>query len=283
MNPHIKSFINKVPYLQEFMRIRRRKKRATGYYKPKVKLINDWAKKKTEFSNYYYDLSESNRSDLASLISAITETPFKQVEAIFDELENNESLRVHISNSWTKDLMMSDAKLGYGRRVGWYAFIRILKPKIVVETGVHHGVGSCVITTALSKNAEDGFAGQYFGTDIDKSAGKLLIQPYSKFGKILYGDSIESLKQLTDSVDIFINDSDHSGEYEKLEYETINAKLSKKALILGDNSHATNSLRIFSQATSRNFIFFKEIPKEHWYPGAGIGISFSKPTEPESN
>ena len=274
MNPYLKSFIKKVPLLQEFMRIRGRKKRATSYYKPSFRLINDWAKKKTEFSNYYYDLNESNRSDLASLISAITETPFKQVEALFDELENNENLRAHISNSWARDPMMSDAKLGFGRRLGWYAFIRILKPKIVVETGVHHGVGSCVITSALIKNAEDGFIGQYFGTDIDKNAGKLLVQPYSKFGKVLYGDSIESLKQLTESVDIFINDSDHSGEYEKLEYETINTKLSKKALIIGDNSHATNSLRIFSQATDRNFIFFREIPREHWYPGAGIGISF---------
>ena len=274
MNPYLKSFIKKVPLLQEFMRIRGRKKRATSYYKPSFRLINDWAKKKTEFSNYYYDLNESNRSDLASLISAITETPFKQVEALFDELENNENLRAHISNSWARDPMMSDAKLGYGRRLGWYAFIRILKPKIVVETGVHHGVGSCVITSALIKNAEDGFIGQYFGTDIDKNAGKLLVQPYSKFGKILYGDSINSLKQLNESVDIFINDSDHSGEYEKLEYETINSKLSANALILGDNSHATNSLRTFSQSTERNFIFFKELPREHWYPGAGIGISF---------
>lgn len=151
MNPYLKSFIKKVPLLKEFMRIRGRKKRATSYYKPSFRLINDWAKKKTEFSNYYYDLNESNRSDLASLISAITETPFKQVEALFDELENNENLRAHISNSWARDPMMSDAKLGYGRRLGWYAFIRILKPKIVVETGVHHGVGSCVITSALIK------------------------------------------------------------------------------------------------------------------------------------
>lgn len=275
IRPYLKSFIKNVPLLQEFIRIRVRKKRATSYYKPSFRLINDWAKKKTELSNYYYDLSESNRSDLASLISAVTETPFEQVEALFDELENNENLRAHISNSWARDPMMSDAKLGYGRRLGWYAFIRILKPKIVVETGVHHGVGACVIASALIKNAEDGFVGQYFGTDIDKNAGKLLVQPYSKFGKILYGDSIDSLKRLNESVDIFINDSDHSCEYEKSEYETINSKLSESALILGDNSHATNSLRIFSQSAGRKFIFFKEIPKKHWYPGAGIGISFT--------
>jgi hypothetical protein len=26
--------------------------------------------------------------------------------------------------------------------------------------------------------------------------------------------------------------------------------------------------------TGRNFVFFKEQPKAHWYPGAGIGISY---------
>jgi hypothetical protein len=26
----------------------------------------------------------------------------------------------------------------------------------------------------------------------------------------------------------------------------------------------------------RNFLFFKEEPEEHWYPGAGIGIAFPR-------
>jgi len=47
-------------------------------------------------------------------------------------------------------------------------------------------------------------------------------------------------------------------------------------LILGDNSHVTNKLLKFSIENDRNFVLFREEPKDHWYPGAGIGISFPK-------
>jgi hypothetical protein len=97
-------------------------------------------------------------------------------------------------------------------------------------------------------------------------------------GKILYGDSITSLKTLSEPVDLFINDSDHSADYEAREYEVIAPLLSKTALILGDNSHVTDKLARFSRQQGRHFLMFHERPKDHWYPGAGIGISF--PSQP---
>jgi hypothetical protein len=93
-------------------------------------------------------------------------------------------------------------------------------------------------------------------------------------GEILYGDSIASLSNFTDNIDLFINDSDHSADYEYKEYLTINKLLTDKSIILGDNSHCTSKLADFSREMNRNFIFFQEITKNHWYPGAGIGISY---------
>ena len=75
-------------------------------------------------------------------------------------------------------------------------------------------------------------------------------------------------------VDLFVNDSDPSEDYEAEEYRTIAIKLSDHAIVLGDNSHYTNKLVEFSLQTDRRFVFFQEKPHEHWYPGAGIGISF---------
>ena len=98
---------------------------------------------------------------------------------------------------------------------------------------------------------------------------------YANYGCILYGDSIESLKKFDEGmIDLFINDSDHSADYEAKEYDSIANKLSKHAIVLGDNSHATNKLLEFSLETNRHFVFFQEKPLNHWYPGAGIGISF---------
>jgi predicted O-methyltransferase YrrM len=166
-----------------------------------------------------------------------------------------------------------DSLIAFGRREGWYLFVRALKPQLVVETGVHHGVGAIVIASALIRNRQDGFTGYYVGTEIDKNGGFLFRDEYASVGEIKYGDSVSTLKDLKTKIDIFINDSDHSYEYEEREYATIKTQLKESSLILGDNSHVTNALREFAEQNKRPFLFFKEIPDAHWYPGAGIGIS----------
>ena len=239
-----------------------------------MRLIKKWQFLKTEDSNYYYELQEQNQADLASLISLITRTSFDQVNSKFEELITNNELKTYVLNNWAGNNNMKDSTVGFGRRLGWYALVRILKPKVVVETGVSDGMGSLVIATALIENAKEGSFGRYYGTDINANAGWLFREPYSNFGQILYGDSIESLLEFQEQIDLFINDSDHSAKYEYEEYEIIRNKLSTNAFLLGDNSHVTDSLRNFSNKNGRNFVFFREVPQDHWYPGAGIGFSF---------
>ena len=107
-----------------------------------------------------------------------------------------------------------------------------------------------------------------------RDAGKLFSGVYQSAGEILYGDSIETLKTLSTPIDLFINDSDHSSEYEFLEYEAIKPNINSETIILGDNSHVTDKLALFSRENGRDFLFFAEKPENHWYPGAGMGISF---------
>ena len=132
------------------------------------------------------------------------------------------------------------------------------------------------MSLALMNNAKDGAEGYYYGTDIDPNAGGMYSEPYSSFGEIIYGDSIQSLKELNVTIDLFINDSNHDFDYERSEYETIKKSLKQESFILGDNSHVSDSLRNFSIANNREYVFFREVPKDHWYPGAGIGISFMR-------
>jgi hypothetical protein len=243
------------------------------YLKPQKKMARRWIWKRTENDNFYYDLTDSNRQDLAHLISLVSGVTVSEVKGFIEELAADIKLREHIKDSWESNTRLRDAYVGFGRREGWYAMVRALKPRLVVETGVSHGVGSCVIASAILKNRSEGHEGRYLGTDWDPDAGFLLSGAYAEAGQILYGDSISSLEKLDDSIDLFINDSDHSFEYEAQEYGVINPMLSARSVVLGDNSHVSPSLRDFSEQTGRRFVFFKEAPKEHWYPGAGIGIS----------
>ncbi len=261
-----------------------KRKVAYSYYKKPLSLINRYAWLDNERSNFYYDLTDLNKDHLAHTISLITETKYETVLNYFAELLNNKDLFNHLNDSlqnFPNSLRNfanygSEISFAYGRRLGWYAIVRIIKPKIIIETGVDLGIGSCVLSSALLMNKNEGFEGKYIGTEINLQAGKLYQKPYNSVGKIIYGDSIETLKKLDEKIDLFINDSDHSSEYEYNEYLSIKEKLSEHNFILGDNSHVTDCLPKFSKKFNRNFIFFKEKPKNHWYPGAGIGISFQK-------
>lgn len=251
--------------------------RMATYLVPSWKVGVRWLLTSREYTNFTYDLTALNRTYLAHFVADATGRTSAEVLGLFNELENDSQLAQHYS-SMARAAQYSnftDPSLRPARRLAWYALVRILKPRLVVETGVDKGLGSCIITSALLKNRAEGFAGSYLGTDINPAAGFLLSGKYAEAGKILYGDSLASLRLLEGPVDIFINDSDHSSEYEAEEYRTIASKLSPNALLLGDNSHGADSLVRFAESSGRRFKFFQEQPESHWIPGAGIGLAYT--------
>jgi hypothetical protein len=239
-----------------------------------------WLFRSKETTNFTYELTALNRRYLASLIAEITGRQYHEIARYMDELETNVELRAHIRARTvaSADRWISDADAHYGRRAGWYAVVRAMKPRVVVETGVDKGLGSIVLTSALMRNAREGYPGRYYGTDINPQAGWMLAGKYANWGEILYGDSVTVLKQLEMTIDLFVQDSDHSYRYEENEYRLVSARLSANAIVLGDNSHCSDALLEFALTTGRQFVFFRETPDGHWYNGAGIGIAFRRPT-----
>jgi predicted O-methyltransferase YrrM len=203
---------------------------------------------------------------------------YAEIAGYLREIETDEDFTSYLRGLWPKhpEKYRTDESPHVGRRIVWYAITRATKPKILIETGVDQGMGAVVLCSALSRNAREGYPGKYYGTDINPDAGFYLQRPYADFGQILYGDSLQSLQGLSCTVDLFINDSDHSESYEQAEYELIKNKLSPNGIVLGDNSHVTSKLAEFSVREQRRFAFLSEEPAKHWYPGGGIGISLPK-------
>ena len=270
--------IIRIPFIGKVILVAYRAKTALGYFVGPLSNLIKWLFWSKEITNYSYDIEENNKKYLSSLIADILNVEFDTVMTYIREIEKDTELKQHIEDVTANSSLsfLADKEVKYGRRVGWYAFARALKPNIIIETGVEKGLGACVLAAALKRNKEEGYEGKYFGTDNDITAGYLFSGDYADYGSILYGDSIESLTKFGSKIDLFINDSDHSEEYEADEYNTIANKLSEHAIVLGDNSHVTNKLLNFSLKTNRHFIFFQDKPSEHWYSGAGIGISFNR-------
>ena len=167
-------------------------------------------------------ISKKNQLELIKTFEIIFKnSTFEQIKFYLQELENDKEIRDHIRDSIYESNLKeyADSIIEFSRRLGWYICARLLKPKVVVETGVDKGLGSVVLIRALMKNKEEGYSGYYYGTDINSQAGYLLNGEYQEYGEILYGDSLESLNKITNEIDLFINDSDHSAEYELNEYE----------------------------------------------------------------
>jgi len=239
-------------------------------------LMARWAFSSKEHYNHTYHLTDLNRHYLDSFISVVSGHDLAMIEKYSKELEADGVLRQQLQARTlaSRDRHNCDVEPRYGRRIGWYALVRATKPRVVVETGVDRGLGTVIIAAALKRNAEEGFPGECYATDIVPDCGHLLTEPYASFCRVLIGDSVESLKRISGLVDIFIHDSDHRPEYEWKEFVSIQPRLHAGSLVLSDNSHETTKLLEFAERIGKAFLYFQDAPKDHWWPGDGLGAAF---------
>ena len=125
------------------------------YLKPRLSELIHWVQQSRETSNFTYDLNELNLGQLAGWVSAISGCSIHQARVWMDELRHDTVLREHLNQrtAMADDAIVADSNMGYGRRIGWYALVRALKPRTVVETGVDKGLGSCVLAACAKSQS----------------------------------------------------------------------------------------------------------------------------------
>ena len=229
-----------------------------------------WLFLSKEFANFTYDLKPANKEYLAWFIANVCRAPVSEIKSYLDELENNSELKIFIKDQLRQHRrgIEIDSEAYFGRRIGWYAIVRAMQPNLIVETGTEKGLGSLVLAEAILKNGK----GKLITIDMEPSSGLLIGGKYSEVISQVIGDSIQALSQI-DQVDMFIHDSDHSSEHEAREFGVITPRLTVSGIVLSDNSHVTNELSKWSLDNGRKFFYFAVEPLNHWYPGAGIGVS----------
>lgn len=235
-----------------------------------------WAFSSKEHYNHTYHLTDLNQRYLASYIAVISGHKVGEIYNYMRELEGDGALRTLLRERTlaSPDRHNSDVEPRYGRRLGWYALVRATKPRVVVETGVDRGLGTAVLAAALLRNSQEGYPGLVYATDIVPTCGHLFAEPYKTYGRILLGDSVELLRKFPEAVDIFLHDSDHRPEYEWAEFLAIEPRLHAGSIVLSDNSQQTSKMLEFAERLGKNFLYFQDQPKDHWWPGDGIGAAF---------
>ena len=235
-----------------------------------------WAFTSKEYYNHSYHLTALNRDYLISYVAAISGHPESTIEQFVRELETDDVFRRQLETLTrnSPDRHNCDVEPRYGRRLGWYALVRATRPHVVVETGVDRGLGTAVLAAAMHRNASEGFPGVVYATDIVPECGHLLGEPYKQHCKIVLGDSVQTLRRFSRQVDIFLHDSDHRPEYEWEEFLAVESRLHPGSIVLSDNSQHSPKLREFARRIGRSFLYFQDQPRNHWWPGDGIGAAF---------
>ena len=236
-----------------------------------IKKSTRWLFKSREFTNFLYDVTPLNRNQMIGAVSSLTGKSMNEVEKYFIELETDNDFSRKLDTQ-ARNIQRQNELLfpiTFARRIVWYCLIRITRPGTVVETGTEKGLGSLIIQRALDMNN----FGKLYTLDLDEYAGSLLDPNDKEKISLLIGDSIQSISSLSE-IDFFIHDSDHSAGHEKKELEAIESKISRNAFVLSDNSHVTDELYNWSKKMGRKYLFIKEVPKDHWYGGGGVGISY---------
>jgi hypothetical protein len=130
-----------------------------------------------------------------------------------------------------------------------YLSIRMLRPEIVLETGVSDGVSSLFIIFALEENKighlysidfpDVGMPGLY-GLD----PGWIVPEKFREMWELVYGKSEERLMPLLKKigqVDVFLHDSEHSYRNMLFEFSSVLKFMNDGSLLLSDDVRANNA------------------------------------------
>jgi len=250
-----------------------RLKIAASYYASAAGAVARWLLRSREYTNFTYDYSAASLEYLAHHLALVTGCPVGALRAYLAEptenAELNRTVREQGEASDRRAVLDRDVRLGKQRI--WYALARALKPGRVVEAGVGPGLAAVVLAEALLKNAGEGNGGEYLGIDRDPRAGVLLGTRQRSVAGIIHGDSVSTLQDLGQSVDLFITDSHVSPDVEYAECRAVDPWLTERAVV---GTTVTTRLPAFAEETGRAFFGFKEEPRDHWYPGQWIGLAF---------
>lgn len=192
--------------------------------------------------------------DFIDFISTVTSASHDEVRATISDFQKDG----HFKSIFQKKLAAfeEDSSIVHGdirfHSITLYTFVRLTKPRVIVETGVASGKSSAMILLALHHNEN----GRMVSIDLPNvvgdtlSDGALTHTGANKPGwlvpdyltdrwTLLLGDSRqllpEALKDI-DSVDMFFHDSLHTDEHVSFELNTVSPKLARPALVVVDDA-----------------------------------------------
>jgi Methyltransferase domain len=163
----------------------------------------------------------------------------------------------------------------FGPRIAWYALVRALKPRVVVETGIKHGLGSLILLVALRRNAEEGGEGRLISFDTDPFSGWVVPEDLRGGWQPVFASTFDAMESTLAGVevDLFICDTPPSDEIESFEVGVALRHAAPGIVLIAGSGNRTTALRELVLEAGGVYSYLPERPRHAVYPGAGLGLA----------
>lgn len=226
-----------------------------------------------EVGDFSYDLA--NRDEFAMGMAGALGVSPSDVQAWFAEAEAHPEIAVELRRRLRRRLDLH-RRPEFGPRLGWYAAVRAIRPGLVVETGIKHGIGSLLLLVALEVNRSEGHPGELISIDDDPAAGSLV--PAGRFGHWtkITGRSPDDLRPHLDgrAVDLLIHDTPPIAELEAAEYAlALEHGAPGVWLMSGGNGDVFGALDRVARAAGSHRTLVRELADHPVCEGSAVGIA----------
>lgn len=223
-----------------------------------------------EPNNFTFEIA--NDDDLAFWVSTVAGCPLPAAEEYLAEPSADGELQQTLRKATSRHRLWSKAAPPFGKRAGWYALVRVLRPQVIIETGVHDGLGSLLLLRALERNERDGHPGRLISFDVNPTAG-WLVQAHPLW-ELRIESSRDGLPRVLDresTIDMFIYDGWHHATAERHDHELVAAQLSPEGVLISDDAQTTHVLAGVCREIGFDYFEFCEAPRHHFHPGSTLG------------
>ena len=229
-----------------------------------------------EPDNYTYDIS--NESELAAWVAGVAGCDEAAARDLVQEPSQDVELATRLRASTADHWRWSKRAPPFGKRLGWYALARALRPRRVIEIGAHDGLGSLLLLRALELNQRDGHPGALTSFDVNPAAGWLVGEHPQWQLRIQSSDEGLPEVLVPDApLDMLVYDGWHTFEAEYADLRVAADHLTPQGVLVSDDAQVTQALARLCEELGFDYAEFQEVPVGHFYPGAVLAAGRPRP------
>jgi hypothetical protein len=229
-----------------------------------------------EPDNFTYEIA--NEHELATWVATVASCEPEQTQRYVVEPEVDRTLKTRLQTATAGKWLWTKSRPPFGKRLGWYALARVLRPGLIIEVGVHDGLGALLLLRALEHNAEDGYPGRLVSFDVNPKAGWLVGQhPLWDLRIEASQQGLAALFSQGVVVDMFIYDGWHSYQAETADLSLTAEHLAPDGVLVSDDAQVTHALADLCRDRALAYFEFHEVPRQHFYPGGFLAAGRRAP------